>query len=145
MRIFRLLPEEAEILRRVQQDVGHFQSVCGCWCAVPCCGLLSRQQHQQTEHTDQGGWLRGCKLDTMDTVVDRTLNKLLSIQHNPDHPLHPLLDRQRSTFSNRLIQLRRERTSFLPSAILFNTSLWLSVTALHALTTCWVYYFSNCT
>ena len=71
----------------------------------------------------------GCKLDTADEVVEkRTLNKLLSILDNPEHPLHQLLDRQRSTFSNRLIQLRchkeRFKKSFIPKAItLYNSSL----------------------
>lgn len=41
----------------------------------------------------------GCKPDTFEVVVERrTLNKLLSIMDNPDHPLHHLLDRQWSTF-----------------------------------------------
>ena len=71
----------------------------------------------------------GCKPDTVEGVVERrTLDKLLSIMGNPDHPLHHLLDGQRSTFSNRLIQLcchkDRYRKSFLLSAItLYNKSL----------------------
>ena len=36
----------------------------------------------------------------------RALNKLLSIMDNHEHPLHHLVDRQGSTLSNRLAQLR---------------------------------------
>ena len=63
---------------------------------------------------------------TMQAVVERRmLSKLLSIPDNPEHALHPLLDRARSSFSNRLIQLRCHKhgnsKSFLPSATtLFN-------------------------
>lgn len=63
--------------------------------------------------------------DTMEAVVERrALNKRWSILGTPDHPL---LDRQQSSFSDRLIQLHclkdTYRKSFLPSAItLFNTS-----------------------
>ena len=77
----------------------------------------------------KAGSVIGCKPDTVESVVERrTLDKLLSIMDNTEHPLHHLLDRQRSTFSNRLIQLRchkdRYRKSLLPSAItLYNKSL----------------------
>ena len=77
----------------------------------------------------KAGSVIGCKLDTLENAVERrTLNRLLSIMENPEHPLHQLLDGQRSTFSNRLIQLRcrkdRFRKSFLPAAItLYNNSL----------------------
>ena len=77
----------------------------------------------------KAGSVIGCKLDTFQgTVERRTLDKLFSILDNPEHPLHNLLDRQRSTFSNRLIQLRcrkdRYRKSFLPNAIsIYNNSL----------------------
>ena len=76
----------------------------------------------------KAGSVIGCKQDTVEAVVERrTLNKLLSIMDNPDHPLHLTLDRQRSSFSNRLLQLHcrrdRYRKSFVPQAIaLFNNS-----------------------
>lgn len=86
-------------------------------------------RYQLTEQTDQEGrlcvWLN---LDTLEAVVERrTLNKLLSILGSSHHPLHPLMDRQRSRFSDRLLQLRchkdRHRKLFLPTATtLFNTS-----------------------
>lgn len=45
-----------------------------------------------------------CFLDSFDVVVERrTLNKLVSIWDIVLHPLHDLLIKQRSTFSNRLI------------------------------------------
>ena len=68
------------------------------------------------------------KLDPLRTVVERgTLNKLKAIMDNSRHPLHSLLERQRSSCSSRLISLRcrteRYRRSFIPTAIrLFNTS-----------------------
>lgn len=76
----------------------------------------------------RAGSVIGCKQDTVEAVVERrTLNKLFSIMDNPDQPLHHTLDRQRSSFSNRLLQLRcprdRYRKSFLPQAIaLYNSS-----------------------
>lgn len=54
----------------------------------------------------KAGSVIGCKLDSIEAVVERrTLNKLLSIMDNPDHLLHHILVRQWSSFSNRLIQL----------------------------------------
>lgn len=50
-----LLPEEAEIFRCVQQDVGHFQSGC---CASSLLGRRYRSwQHQQIGQIYQEGWL----------------------------------------------------------------------------------------
>ena len=74
------------------------------------------------------GSVIGCKMDEFEAVVERrTMNKLLSIMDNPDHPLHLTPDRQRSAVSNRLMQRRchkdRYRKSFLPRASrLYNTS-----------------------
>ncbi|XP_068566954.1 uncharacterized protein [Cebidichthys violaceus] len=76
----------------------------------------------------KAGSIIGCKLDSLEQVVERrTLKKLSSILDNQDHPLHHLLQGQRSTFSNRMIQLRchkdRYRRTFLPTAIrLYNKS-----------------------
>lgn len=64
---------------------------------------------------EKAGSVIGCKLDTVETVVERrTLTKLLSILDVPDHPLHSLLNRQRSTSSNRFIQLRCHEGLFYP-------------------------------
>ena len=74
------------------------------------------------------GSVLGLKLESLETVVERRmLNKLLSIMDNKQHPLHQTVDRQRSNFSHRLLQLRcrrdRYRKSFLPNAIaLYNNS-----------------------
>lgn len=63
----------------------------------------------------KAGSVIGCKLDTVETVVERrTLTKLLSILDIPDHPLHSLQNRQRSTSSNRFIQLRCHKDLFYP-------------------------------
>ncbi|XP_062860103.1 dehydrogenase/reductase (SDR family) member 7Cb isoform X1 [Trichomycterus rosablanca] len=76
----------------------------------------------------KAGSVLGCSLDGFELVVERrSVNKLISILDNPSHPLHDLLIRQRSTFSNRLIQLHckkeRYRKSFVPTAIsLYNSS-----------------------
>ena len=61
------------------------------------------------------------------SLLRRTLNKLLSIMDHDQHFLHHTVDRQRSSFSNRLLQLRcqrdRYRKSFLPHAItLYNNN-----------------------
>lgn len=43
----------------------------------------------------------GCKVDIFENMVERrTLNKLISIMHNRDHPHHQTQDRQWSTFSD---------------------------------------------
>ena len=63
----------------------------------------------------KAGSVIGCKLDSFEVVVER----MLVLVQCP--PLHHLVDRQRSTFSSRLVQLRcrkdRYRKSFLPIAI----------------------------
>ncbi|KAM4588018.1 RNA-binding protein Raly isoform 3-T4 [Odontesthes bonariensis] len=70
----------------------------------------------------KAGSVLGQKLESLETMVERrTRKKLLSIMDNIQHPLHHTVDRQRSTFSHRLLQLRcrrnRYRKSFLPHAI----------------------------
>ncbi|KAL3065695.1 hypothetical protein OYC64_015782 [Pagothenia borchgrevinki] len=76
----------------------------------------------------KAGSVIGIKLDPFEAVVERrTLNRLLSIMDNPTHPLHLQLDSQRSSFSNRLLQLpcHKDRywKTFLPTAItLYNKS-----------------------
>ena len=70
----------------------------------------------------KAGYALGLRLESFETVVERrTLNKLLSITDNKQHPLHHTVARQRSTFSHRLLQLRcrrdRYRKSFPPHAI----------------------------
>ncbi len=48
----------------------------------------------------KAGSIIGCRQETFEAVVERrTLNKLLSTMDNQDHPLHHILDRQRSVFS----------------------------------------------
>lgn len=71
----------------------------------------------------------GADQDSVASVADRrTLSKLLSITDNSNHPLHELVEGQRSLFSGRLLSLNcstdRLRKSFLPRAIrLYNISL----------------------
>ncbi|KAI4903258.1 hypothetical protein NFI96_009778 [Prochilodus magdalenae] len=62
--------------------------------------------------TRKAGSVLGCPLDGFEQMVKRrSLNKLTPILHNTSHPLHDLLVRQRSTFSNRLVQLRCSKGS----------------------------------
>ncbi|KAK0135140.1 hypothetical protein N1851_029041 [Merluccius polli] len=74
----------------------------------------------------KAGSVLGFKLVSLESVMERRmLNKLLTIMDNDQHPLYQTVDRQRSIFSHRLLQLRcrrdRYRKSFLPHAItLFN-------------------------
>ncbi|KAI4898558.1 hypothetical protein NFI96_004317 [Prochilodus magdalenae] len=76
----------------------------------------------------KAGSVIGLKLDTLEVVAEkRTLNKLLAVMDNASHPLHCAVEKQRSTFSGRLRQLRcakeRRVRSFLPTAIrLYNDS-----------------------
>lgn len=76
----------------------------------------------------KAGQVVGCQLETFVTVRERrTLDKLLSIMDNPAHPLHRTVEGQRSSFSNRLLQLRchseRYKNTFIPFSIqLYNNS-----------------------
>ncbi|XP_036422632.1 uncharacterized protein LOC118805727 [Colossoma macropomum] len=76
----------------------------------------------------KAGSVVGVKLDSLEVVAEqRMLNKLLAILDNTSHPLHATLDKQRSTFRGRLLQLRcvkeRRVRSFLRTAIrLYNVS-----------------------
>ena len=98
-----LFPEEAEILQRVQQDVGHILSEC----RFLCCCVLGQQHQSQDKIIKKAGSVLGLRLESFETVVERrTLNKLLSIMDNNQHPLHHTVVRQRSTFSHSLLQLR---------------------------------------
>lgn len=98
--------------------------------AVVCWGssIGAGETNRLNKLIKKAGSVIGCKQDSLEAVVERRiLNKLLSIMDNPDHPLHHTLDKQLSSFSNRLIQLRchkdRYRKSFFPQAItLYNTS-----------------------
>lgn len=92
-------PVEADILQCVQQGAGYFLLL-----PVHCSLLWSAGGGRLSRLIRKAGSMIGCKLDTVESVLERrTLNKLLPILDNPDRPLHPLLDRQRSSFSNRLV------------------------------------------
>src|SRR4029434_9489475 len=76
----------------------------------------------------RAGAVVGTELDCLTSVAEkRTLSRLLTILNNDHHPLHSTLNRQRSTFSGRLLSLScssdRLRKSFVPRAIqLFNAT-----------------------
>ncbi|KAL3063508.1 hypothetical protein OYC64_003138 [Pagothenia borchgrevinki] len=64
----------------------------------------------------KAGSVIAIKLDPFEAVLERrTLNRLLSIMDNPTHPLHLQLDSQRSSFSNRLLQLRHNSVQQITS------------------------------
>ncbi|KAK3519465.1 hypothetical protein QTP70_030629 [Hemibagrus guttatus] len=90
--------------------------------------LKSRGATQLDKVAKRAGSVVGVELDSLKQVVERrTLNKMLSIMANPDHPLHMVFCKQRSVFSGRLLSQScstdRLRKSFVPRAIqLFNTS-----------------------
>ena len=98
--------------------------------AVVCWGssISARDASRINKLIRKAGSVMGLKLETFESVMSRrSLNKLLSIMDNPDHPLHNTVQGQRSSFSNRLIQFRchkeRFKKSFLPFTIkLFNDS-----------------------
>ena len=70
----------------------------------------------------------GMKLDSLVTVAEkRTLDKLLDILDDVNHPLHMAINNQMSLFSARLLlpkcRTNRLRNSFVPQAIrLYNSS-----------------------
>ena len=98
--------------------------------AVVCWGgsLKKRDAARLDKLVRKAGSVVGSELDSLTSVAERrTLNRLLSIIDNPQHPLHNTISRQRSSFSDRLLSLPcstdRLRKSFLPHAMrLFNTS-----------------------
>ena len=98
--------------------------------AAACWGgsLTDRNTKRLDRLVKKAGSLLGRRLDPLRSVVERgTLNKLNAILDNGRHPLHSLLEGQRSSQGGRLLSLRsrteRYRRSFVPTAIrLFNTS-----------------------
>lgn len=118
-----------------QRQAGGVWGLCGgehCWVVQ---AQLSTAEHWQ----DNGGGLQnaakklnklikkassviGVQLDLLEMVCEqRTLSKLLAIMSNNTHLFHHTLDKQRSTFINRLIHLRCimkcHAKSFLHAAI----------------------------
>ncbi|KAK0135417.1 RNA-directed DNA polymerase from mobile element jockey [Merluccius polli] len=98
--------------------------------AVVCWGssIRASDSNRLNKIIRKAGSVLGFKLVSLESVMERRmLNKLLTIMDNDQHPLYQTVDRQRSIFSHRLLQLRcrrdRYRKSFLPHAItLFNNS-----------------------
>ena len=76
----------------------------------------------------RAGSVVGMKLDSWVTVAEkRTLDKLLDILDDANHPLHMVINNQMSLFSARLLlpkcRTNRLRNSFVPQAIrLYNSS-----------------------
>ncbi|XP_076606376.1 uncharacterized protein LOC143332617 [Chaetodon auriga] len=74
------------------------------------------------------GSVVGTEIDRLISVAERrALSRLLSIMDNPLHPLHSVIFRQRSSFSDRLLSLScstdRLRKSFLSHTMwLFNST-----------------------
>lgn len=104
-----------------------------CECFILRCCVLG-QQHYKSALNKLNKLIRkadsvaGVKLDSLEVVAEqRTLSKLLAILDNTSHPLHATLEKQKGTFSGRLLQLRSVKEphvrSFLPIAIrLYNES-----------------------
>ncbi|KAK0147064.1 RNA-directed DNA polymerase from mobile element jockey [Merluccius polli] len=98
--------------------------------AVVCWGssIRASDSNRLNKIIRKAGSVLGFKRVSLESVMERRmLNKLLTIMDNDQHPLYQTVDRQRSIFSHRLLQLRcrrdRYRKSFLPQAItLFNNS-----------------------
>ena len=91
-------------------------------------GALKKKDAARLEKlVRKAGSVVSTELECITSVAERrTLNSLLSIIDNPDHPLHSTISTQRSSFSNRLLSLScstdRLRKSFLPHAIrLYNS------------------------
>jgi len=123
LRSFNVCSKMLELFyQSVVASVLHFAIVC--WGSSIGAGDTSRLN----KLVRKAGSIIGCQLEHLEQVVERrTLKKLVSILDNPDHPLHHLLQGQRSTFSRRLLTLRchkeRYRRTFLPTAMrLYNSS-----------------------
>ena len=89
----------------------------------------SISEEDEKKPIKKAGLVLSCSMDSFKVVVgNKPLNKLTAIMDNTSRPLHDLLVRQQSTFSNRLILLcscskEQYRRSFVPTAIaLYNTS-----------------------
>lgn len=76
----------------------------------------------------KAGSVVGKVLESLTSVAERrALSRLRSIMENPEHPLHSTIQRQRSSFSDRLLSMQcssdRMKRSILPNAIrLYNST-----------------------
>ncbi|XP_059821072.1 fibroblast growth factor 2 isoform X2 [Hypanus sabinus] len=76
----------------------------------------------------KAGSVVGTELESMTSVAERrALSRLRSIMENPEHPLHSTIQRQRSSFSGRLLSVQcssdRMKRSLLPNVIqLYNST-----------------------
>lgn len=81
----------------MEQGAGNLSVVAS---AMYFCSLLgkphSSQEHSLNKVIKKAGSIIGCKPDSFEVLLERrTLNNLLSVMDNSDHPPHHLLDRQR--------------------------------------------------
>ena len=76
----------------------------------------------------KAGSVVGKVLEGLTSVAERrALSRLRSIMENPEHPLHSTIERQRSSFSGRLLSIQcssdKMKRSILPKAIrLYNST-----------------------
>ena len=85
-------------------------------------GIKAKDANRLNKLIKKAGSVVGSELVTPEEVAeDRRLGSLMVIMDNVSHPIHQTLDKLKSSFSSRLIQLRclkeRHRKSFLPGAV----------------------------
>ena len=99
--------------------------------AVACWGgnIKKRDASRLDKLVRKAGSVLGTELESLASMADRrVLCKLLSIMNNSEHPLHSTIDRQRSSFSGRLLSLHcstdRLSRSLLPNGMrLYNSTI----------------------
>ncbi|XP_059801863.1 uncharacterized protein LOC132378747 [Hypanus sabinus] len=97
---------------------------------VACSGgsIKKRDASRLNKLVRKAGSVAGTELESMTSVAERrALSRLQSIMENPEYPLHSTIQRQRSSFSGRLLTMQcssdRMKRSLLPDAIrLYNST-----------------------
>merc|ERR1712035_214296 len=89
-----------------------------CWGS----GIRTRDLNRINKLIKKAGSVLGVALEPLELIIQRRmLQKLIKIMEDSSHPLHNTVKKQKSVFSERLVQVRckteRYRRSFLPSAI----------------------------
>ena len=99
--------------------------------AVACWGgnIKKRDASRLDKLVRKAGSVVGTELESLASVAERrVLSKLLAIMNNPEHPLHSTIDKQRSSFSGRLLSLhystdRLRRSLLLHAMRLYNSTI----------------------
>ena len=102
--------------KSVVESVISFAAIC--WGS----GIKARDLNRINKLVKKAGSVLGVALEPLEDIIQRRmLQKLIKIMEDNSHPLHNSVKKQKSVFSERLVQVRcrteRYRRSFLPAAI----------------------------